>query len=231
MSYHIGAQKGEIAERILLPGDPLRAKFIAENFFTDIKCYNEVRGMYGYTGLYKGERVSVQGTGMGVPSISIYVNELIKEYGCQELIRIGTAGSMIDNINVNDVIMAVSASTNSSIISRNFNNMSYAPSADFGLMLRADTAAKALNINMKAVNVLTSDSFYNDDPNWHETWTKYGVAAVEMEAAALYLLCARNNVKGLCILTISDHIIKGEMNSSEDREKRLLDMINIACSL
>lgn len=231
MSYHIGANKGDIAERILLPGDPLRAKFIAENFFQEVKCYNEVRGMYGFTGLYKGERISVQGTGMGIPSISIYVNELIRDYGCQELIRIGTAGSMREDINVNDVLMATAASTNSNTMLRTFGGLNYSAVADFGLMKKADLAAEKLGIQMKAVNVLSSDTFYNDDPNWYKTWAAYGVAAVEMEASALYMLCAKYGVKGLCLLTISDHIIKGEMNSSEDREKRLLDMINIAVSM
>lgn len=231
MSYHIGANKGDIAERILLPGDPLRAKFIAENFFQEVKCYNEVRGMFGYTGLYKGERISVQGTGMGIPSISIYVNELIRDFGCQELIRIGTAGSMREDINVNDVLMASAASTNSNTMLRVFNGLNYSAVADFDLMKKADKAAEALGIPMKVVNVLSSDTFYNDDPNWYKTWAAYGVAAVEMEASALYMLCAKYGVKGLCLLTISDHIIKGEMNSSEDREKRLVDMINIAMSL
>lgn len=231
MSYHINANKGDIAERILLPGDPLRAKFIAENYFQEVKCYNEVRGMYGFTGLYKGERISVQGTGMGIPSISIYVNELIRDFGCQELIRIGTAGSMREDINVNDVLMASAASTNSNTMLRVFDGLNYSAVADFGLMKKADKAAEVLGIPMKVVNVLSSDTFYNDDPNWYKVWADYGVAAVEMEASALYLLCAKYGVKGLCLLTISDHIIKGEMSSSEDREKRLLDMINIAVSM
>lgn len=231
MSYHIGAQKGDIAERILLPGDPLRAKFIAENYLQDIQCYNQVRGMYGYTGLHKGQRVSVQGTGMGIPSISIYVNELIRDYGCQELIRIGTAGSMREDIKVNDVLMASAASTNSSTMQRQFNGLNYSAVADFDLMKRADAAAEQFNVPMKVVNVLSSDTFYNDDPNWYKMWANYGVAAVEMEASALYMLAAKYRVKGLCLLTISDHIITGEMNTSEDREKRLTDMINIALNL
>jgi purine-nucleoside phosphorylase len=231
MSYHINANKGDIAERILLPGDPLRAKFIAENYFQEVKCYNEVRGMFGFTGLYKGERISVQGTGMGIPSISIYVNELIRDFGCQELIRIGTAGSMRDDINVNDVLMASAASTNSNTMLRTFDGLNFSAVADFGLMKKADKAAEVLGIPMKVVNVLSSDTFYNDDPNWYKVWADHGVAAVEMEASALYFLCAKYGVKGLCLLTISDHIIKGEMSSSEDREKRLLDMINIAVSM
>lgn len=231
MSYHIGAQKGDIAERILLPGDPLRAKFIAENYLEDIHCYNQVRGMFGYTGLYKGQRVSVQGTGMGIPSISIYVNELIRDYGCQELIRIGTAGSMREDIKVNDVLIASAASTNSNTMLRVFNGLNYSAVADFDLLKRADLAAEKFGIPTKVVNVLSSDTFYNDDPNWYKTWEQYGVAAVEMEASALYMLAAKYRVKGLCLLTISDHIITGEMNTSEDREKRLTDMINIALNL
>lgn len=231
MSYHIGAQKGEIAERILLPGDPLRAKFIAENYLEDIHCYNQVRGMFGYTGLYKGQKVSVQGTGMGIPSISIYVNELIRDYGCQELIRIGTAGSMREDIQVNDVLIASAASTNSNTMLRVFNGLNYSAAADFDLLKRADLTAEKLGIATKVVNVLSSDTFYNDDPNWYKTWAQYGVAAVEMEASALYMLAAKYRVKGLCLLTISDHIITGEMNTSEDREKRLTDMINIALNL
>lgn len=231
MSYHIGAQKGDIAERILLPGDPLRAKFIAENYLEDIHCYNQVRGMFGYTGLYKGQRVSVQGTGMGIPSISIYVNELIRDYGCQELIRIGTAGSMREDIQVNDVLIASAASTNSNTMLRVFNGLNYSAAADFDLLKRADLTAEKLGITTKVVNVLSSDTFYNDDPNWYKTWAQYGVAAVEMEASALYMLAAKYRVKGLCLLTISDHIITGEMNTSEDREKRLTDMISIALNL
>lgn len=231
MSYHIGAQNGDIAERILLPGDPLRAKFIAENFLQEVTCYNQVRGMFGFTGLYKGQRVSVQGTGMGIPSISIYANELMRDFGCQELIRIGTAGSMREDIKVNDVLMASVASTNSNTMLRTFNGLNFSAGADFDLMKRADLTAESLGIPMKVVNVLSSDTFYNDDPKWYETWAKYGVAAVEMEASALYMLAAKYNRKALCLLTISDHIITGEMNTSEDREKRLTDMIQIALNL
>jgi purine-nucleoside phosphorylase len=194
MSIHIGAKEGDIASTILLPGDPLRAKYIAENFLTDTICYNEIRGMYGYTGIYKEKKVSIQGTGMGIPSISIYLNELITSYKAKNLIRIGSCGSMQADIKIRDVILAMSASTNSHINKIRFNGMDYAPTADFNLLKKAYDIALEKNISVKIGSVLTSDTFYQDDPNSWKHWANYGVLAVEMETAALYSLAAKFKV-------------------------------------
>ncbi|MDB5227563.1 MAG: purine-nucleoside phosphorylase [Bacteroidota bacterium] len=188
MSIHIGAKQGDIAETILLPGDPLRAKYVAENFLQDAFCYNEVRGMYGYTGYYNGIRVSVQGTGMGAPSVSIYVNELIREYGVKNMIRIGTAGSFQEYIKVKDVVMALSASTNSSMNRNKFPGADFAPAADFDLLLKAHKAAQQLNIPVKTGNVLSSDEFYEEEPLFYKKWAAYGVLCVEMEPPHYTLL-------------------------------------------
>lgn len=230
---HIMAKEGSIAETVLLPGDPLRAKFIAENFLEDVVCYNEVRGMYGYTGTYKGKRVSVQGTGMGLPSHSIYVNELIQFYGAKRLIRIGSAGSINEDVNVRDIVLAQSASTNSGINKRRFQGMDYAPSANFDLLLEAYNKGKEKGANIKVGNVLSSDLFY-DDTNMSFTaknWADYGVLAIEMESAELYTLAAKYNVEALAILTISDHIFKGIETSPEERQESFTEMMEIALEL
>jgi purine-nucleoside phosphorylase, family 1 (deoD) len=231
MSIHIGAKEGEIANTVLLPGDPLRAKYIAENFLSDVKCYNEVRGMYGYTGNYKGKRVSVQGTGMGIPSISIYVNELIESYNVKNLIRIGTCGSMQPDVNIRDVIFAMSSSTDSAINKIRFNGMDYAPTASFKLLKKAYDAATSMGINVKVGNVLSSDTFYNDDKDSWKLWAKFGVLAVEMETAGLYTLAAKYGVDALTILTVSDSLVTGHATSAEERQKTFNDMIEIALSI
>ncbi|WP_434654377.1 purine-nucleoside phosphorylase [Thermoanaerobacterium thermosaccharolyticum] len=231
MSIHIGAKEGEIASTVLLPGDPLRAKYIAENFLSDVKCYNEVRGMYGYTGNYKGKRVSVQGTGMGIPSISIYVNELIESYNVKNLIRIGTCGSMQPDINIRDVILAMSSSTDSAINRIRFNGMDYAPTASFKLLKKAYDAATSMGINVKVGNVLSSDTFYNDDKDSWKLWAKFGVLAVEMETAGLYTLAAKYGVDALTILTVSDSLVTGHATSAEERQKTFNDMIEIALNI
>jgi purine-nucleoside phosphorylase len=228
LSTHIGANKGAIAKTVLLPGDPLRAKFVAENFLENVSCYNEIRGMYGYTGTYKGRPVSVQGSGMGMPSISIYVNELITEYGVENLIRIGTCGSLQADIHIKDVILAMSTSTDSNINKIRFNNMDYAPTANFELLQKAYKAAAKDNIPVKVGNVLSTDTFYGDDPDDWKLWAKFGVLAVEMEAAALYTLAAKYNVNALAILTVSDSLVTHEASSAEERQKTFLDMVNIA---
>jgi purine-nucleoside phosphorylase len=228
LSTHIGANKGAIAKTVLLPGDPLRAKFVAENFLENVSCYNEIRGMYGYTGTYKGRPVSVQGSGMGMPSISIYVNELITEYGVENLIRIGTCGSLQADIHIKDVILAMSTSTDSNINRIRFNNMDYAPTANFELLQKAYKAAAKDNIPVKVGNVLSTDTFYGDDPDDWKLWAKFGVLAVEMEAAALYTLAAKYNVNALAILTVSDSLVTHEASSAEERQKTFLDMVNIA---
>ncbi len=231
MSIHIGAKEGDIASTVLLPGDPLRAKYIAENFLTDAICYNQVRGMYGYTGTYKGKRISVQGTGMGIPSISIYLNELITSYKAKNLIRIGSCGSMQADIKIRDVILAMSASTNSHINKIRFNGMDYAPTADFNLLKKAYDIALEKNISVKIGSVLTSDTFYQDDPNSWKHWANYGVLAVEMETAALYTLAAKFKVNALSILTVSDSLVTREETTSEERQKTFNQMVEVALEL
>ncbi|MCY6356443.1 purine-nucleoside phosphorylase [Clostridium sp. ZS2-4] len=231
MSVHISAKTGEIAETILLPGDPLRAKFIAENFLEDAVCYNEVRGMYGFTGTYNGKKVSVQGTGMGVPSISIYANELIESYGVKNLIRIGTCGSIQEDVNVRDVILAMSASTTSGINKIRFKGMDYAPTASFELLKKAYDIGVSQGVNMKAGNVLTSDLFYDDDPDSWKQWAKFGVLAIEMETAALYTLGAKYDVNTLSILTVSDSLVTGEATTAEERQSTFTKMMEIALKL
>lgn len=228
MSIHIGAKQGDIANTILLPGDPLRAKFVAETFLDDIVCYNEVRGMFGFTGTYKGKRVSVQGTGMGIPSISIYANELITEYGVQNVIRIGTCGAMQEDIHLKDVILAMSASTDSSMNKIRFNNMDFAPTASFPLLLKAYNNAVKEDIPVKVGNILSTDTFYGDNPDDWKHWAKFGVLAVEMEAAALYTLAAKYKVNALAILTVSDSLITHELTTAEERQKTFRKMIEIA---
>jgi purine-nucleoside phosphorylase len=228
MSIHIAAKKGEIAETILLPGDPLRAKHVAETFLTDVMCYNEVRGMLGYTGYYNGKRVSVQGTGMGIPSISIYVNELIREYSVKNLIRIGTAGSFQEEVKVKDIVMAVAASTNSAVNWNKFNGSDFAPSANFELMMKAFHVAQSLDIKIKTGNILSSDEFYDDNPDSYKKWAEYGVLCVEMETAALYTIAAKYRVNALAIFTISDSLVTKESCSSDERQNSFNDMVKIA---
>ena len=225
---HIGANKGDIAETILLPGDPLRAKYIAETFLEDVVQYNNVRGMLGFTGTYKGKKVSVQGTGMGVPSIGIYTHELINEYGVKNLIRIGTAGSIQENIKIRDVVIAMSASTDSAINQLRFNGADYAPTASSELFLKAHELGVKKGLNMKAGNVLTSDTFYGDDPEAWKKWAKFGVLCVEMETAQLYTTAAKFGVNALTLLTISDSLVTGEVTSAEERQTTFNDMIEVA---
>ncbi len=231
MSIHIGAKEGDVASTVLLPGDPLRAKYIAENFLTDAICYNQVRGMYGYTGTYKGKSVSIQGTGMGVPSISIYVNELITNYKAKSLIRIGSCGSMQADIKIREVILAMSASTDSHINKIRFNGMDYAPTASFNLLKRAHDIALEKDIPIKIGSVLTSDTFYNDDPNSWKHWANYGILAVEMETAVLYTLAAKFKVNALSILTVSDSLVTREETTSEERQKTFNQMVEVALEL
>ncbi|MDN4492672.1 purine-nucleoside phosphorylase [Ureibacillus aquaedulcis] len=227
MSIHINAKQGDIAETILLPGDPLRAKYIAETFLEDVTCYNEVRNMFGYTGTYKGKRVSVQGTGMGVPSISIYATELMQDYGVQKLIRVGTCGAIQKDVKVRDVIIAQSASTDSKMNEIIFNGIDFAPTADFELLLKAYNAGVEAGLNLKVGNIFTADMFYSEE-NQNEKLARYGVLAVEMESAALYTLAAKFGRKALSVLTVSDHIITGEATSSEERQTTFNDMIVVA---
>jgi len=231
MSIHIGAKEGDIASTVLLPGDPLRAKYVAKNFLTDAICYNEVRGMYGYTGNYKGKRISVQGTGMGIPSISIYVNELITNYKAKNLIRIGSCGSMQADIKIRDVILAMSASTDSSINKIRFHGMDYASTANFDLLKRAYDIALEKNIPVKVGSVLTTDTFYHDDPDSWKHWANYGILAVEMETAVLYTLAAKFQVNALSILTVSDSLVTREETTSKERQKTFNQMVEVALKL
>jgi len=228
MSVHIEAKKGAIAETVLLPGDPLRAKWIAETFLEKVVCYNKVRGMLGFTGTYKGKRVSVQGTGMGIPSTLIYCNELIKEYGVKNLIRVGSAGSYKRDIAIRDIVFAMAASTTSGLNSQRFNGASYAPTANFELFTKATKFAKKNNIEIKAGNILSADEFYADDFDDYKHWANFGVLCVEMETAGLYTVAAQHNVRALAILTISDSLVTGERTTSEEREVTFKDMIKIA---
>lgn len=227
MSVHIGAKQGDIAETILLPGDPLRAKYIAETFLEDAVCYNEVRGMLGFTGTYKGERISVQGTGMGVPSISIYINELMQEYNVQNLIRVGTCGAIQKDVKVRDVILAMSASTDSQMNRLTFGGVDYAPTANFDLLKKAYDVGVDKGLNLKVGNVFTADMFYNDNGEL-EKWAKYGILAVEMETAALYTIAAKFGRHALSVLTVSDHILTGEETTSEERQTTFSDMMEVA---
>jgi purine-nucleoside phosphorylase len=229
MSVHIGAKKGEIADTILLPGDPLRAKYIAEEFLEDAKLYNEVRGMYGYTGTYKGKEISVQGTGMGVPSISIYANELIQEYDVQKLIRVGSCGALQKDVQIRDVILAQGATTDSQQNKLVFGDIFYAPLADFNLLKAAYEKAEAQGMPVRVGNVFTSDTFYRENAQAvNELLASYKVLAVEMETTALYTLAAKFDRQALSILTVSDHVLTGEETTAEERQTTFNEMIEIA---
>ena len=231
MTVHINANKGDIAETILLPGDPLRAKFIAETFLDDVKCFNTVRNMLGFTGLWNGTRVSVMGTGMGMPSIGIYSHELITEFGVKNLIRVGSCGSFQPHVKVRDVILGMSASTNSRYAHQFDTPGIYAPTADFNLLMKAKQEADRLGVSVHAGNILSSDIFYDANPDAWKKWAKMGVLAVEMEAAALYLNAAYLGANALVILTVSDSLVTQEATSSEEREKTFTEMMKIALSL
>jgi len=229
MSIHIGANKGDIADKILLPGDPLRAKFIAENYFENVKQYNEVRGMLGYTGTYKGERISVQGTGMGVPSISIYVNELMNDYDVQKLVRVGTCGGMQEDVNIRDVILAQGSTTDSQMNRNTFGGVDYAPLADFDLLKKAHNITEEKGLTTHVGNVFTSDIFYRDNSEaFNQLLMDHRVLGVEMETTALYTLAAKFNRQALSILTVSDHIITGEATTSEERQTSFHQMMELA---
>ena len=228
MSVHINATKGQIAEVVLMPGGPLRAKYIAEHYLTDVEQYNSVRNMFGYTGLYKGQRVSVQGSGMGIPSMMIYANELYTEFGVEKIIRIGSAGSIQPDVNVRDIVLAQGATTDSSIITNIFQGqVNFAPLASFDLLDKAYHLAKERGATVHVGNILSSDRFYNAELN-KQKLQEYGVLAIEMEAAGLYALAAQHKKQALAIVTISDHILTGEETTAEEREKTFNEMMEIA---
>lgn len=231
MSVHIEAKENEIAKTVLLPGDPLRAKFIAENFLEDVVCYNKVRGMYGFTGTYKGKRVSVQGSGMGIPSMSIYANELIESYRVKNLIRVGTCGSINKDLKIRDIILAMGACTNSGTNKMRFNGMDFAPIASFDLLRKAYDTALNKGLSVKVGNILSSDLFYNDDKDEINLWSKYGVLGIEMETSGLYTLGAKYGVNTLTILTVSDSLITGEETTAKERETTFTKMMEIALDI
>ena len=228
MSIHIAAKAGEIAEVILLPGDPLRAKFIAENFFENAKQYTDVRGILGFTGTYKGKKISVQGTGMGIPSISIYVNELFKDYGVKRAIRIGTAGAIRENLKIRDMVIAMTACTDSGANRVRFGGRDFAPAATFSLAKKAWETATARGWQAVVGPIVTSDMFYTEDPDEWKLWAKFGVLAVEMETSELYTLAAKYGRECLSILTISDHLISHEVTSAEERQTTFTRMMEVA---
>lgn len=228
MTVHIGATPGDIAETVLLPGDPYRAKWAAETFLTDIKLVNEVRGMLGYTGMWNGNRVTIHGTGMGMPSLSIYVNELITTYGAQNLIRIGSCGAMQESIKVRDIVIGMTATTLSTPSRGIFKEMNFAPCADYGLLRAAADAAQSRGTATHVGGIYSSDVFYDERPDLNEQMVRHGILGVEMEAAELYNLAARHGRRALAILTVSDHLLTGEALPSDQREKSFGDMVEIA---
>jgi purine-nucleoside phosphorylase len=227
MSIHIAAAKGQVAEGILLPGDPLRAKHIAEAFLESPERFNEVRNMFGYTGTYKGKRVSVMGTGMGMPSLSIYANELIKDYGVKRLVRVGTCGGLTAEVRVRDVVLGISASTDSAVNKVRFRGMDYAPAPSFRLLKAAYEAAVERKLAVHVGKIVSSDSFYTEDPDQWKLWARFGVVAVEMEAAELYTLAAKHGVEALAVLTVSDHLVTHEDTTSAERERTFNSMIEV----
>jgi purine-nucleoside phosphorylase len=228
MSIHIAAEKGQIAPRVLFPGDPLRAKWIAETYLDDVICYTEIRNMFGFTGTYKGERISVQGSGMGQPSASIYAHELFAEYDVQTLIRVGTCGALVENVRVRDVIVAMSASTDSQMNQLRFHGIHYAPTADYQLLRASVDAAEAAGLNVHVGQVFSGDLFYNDRADLVARTAEYGVLGIEMEAAALYTLAAKFGRRALGIMTVSDHLITKEETTAEERQTTFSEMITIA---
>ena len=228
---HNAAEKQEIAKTVLMPGDPLRAKYIADPYLEGAKCFNTVRNMLGYTGTYHGKEISVMGGGMGMPSIGIYSYELFHFYDVESIIRIGSAGALQDELNARDIVIGMGACTNSDYASQYRLPGTFAPIADYSLLKKAVEAAEKKGIPVKVGNILSSDIFYNDDDSVNEKWRRMGVLAVEMEAAALYMNAARAGKKALCILTVSDHLFKEQELSAKERETSFTEMMEIALEL
>jgi len=228
MTIHIGANPGDIAETVLLPGDPYRAKWAAETYLDNFRLVNETRGMLGYTGTWKGNPVTIQGSGMGMPSLSIYVNELIRDFGAKTLIRIGSCGGMAKSVAVRDIIITMTASSISTPSSGIFKEVNFAPCADWGLLQAAATAADIMKLKYHVGGIFSHDTFYDERPDLNEQLTRHGILAVEMEAAELYILAARYGCRALALLTVSDHLVTGEDLPSKDRETSFGDMVEIA---
>ncbi len=228
MTIHIGAKPGDIAETVLMPGDPYRAKWAAETFLKAPKLVNEVRGMLGFTGTYKGAPVTIHGSGMGMPSLSIYANELIRDYGAKTLIRIGSCGGMQPHVKLRDIIIAMTASSLSTPSSGMFKELNFAPCADYGLLSAAVAEAQGKDVGLHVGGIYSSDVFYDGRPDLNEQMVRHGILGVEMEAAELYNLAARYGVRALAVLTVSDHLQTGEALPSDQREKSFGDMVEIA---
>lgn len=228
MTVHIGAKPGDIAETVLMPGDPYRAKWAAATFLKDAKLVNEVRGMLGFTGTYKGNKVTIQGSGMGMPSLSIYANELIKDFGVNTLIRIGSCGGMQKSVAVRDVILAMSTTYVATPSSTMFKELNFAPCADYSLLRAAADAAAQKGVTTHVGGIYSSDTFYDERPDLNEQMVRHGILGVEMEAAELYTLAARYGKRALAILTVSDHLLTGEALPSDQRETSFGDMVEIA---
>ncbi|MGR3760427.1 purine-nucleoside phosphorylase [Roseobacteraceae bacterium NS-SX3] len=228
MTIHIGAAKGDIAETVLMPGDPYRAKWAAETFLKDARLVNEVRGMLGYTGTWNSHPVTIQGSGMGMPSLSIYANELIRDYGARTLIRIGSCGGMQDKVKVRDVILAMTATTAGSPSRTIFREVNFAPCADWSLLHAAAQAAGKRDVATHVGGIYSSDTFYDERPDLNEQMVRHGILGVEMEAAELYTLAARHDCRALAVLTVSDHLLTGEALPSDERERSFGDMVEIA---
>lgn len=231
MSVHIGAKPNEIAETVLISGDPLRAKYVAEKMLSDVFCYNEVRGMLGYTGMYNGKRVSVQGTGMGIPSTAIYVHELIHDYNVKKIIRIGTCGALQASLRVGQLILADAAYTDSYTHLMHFDVMDFAPRADENLLKQAREKALTHGISVIEGTIFSTDTFYSDDVNRWDTWIKRGVLGIEMESSILYTLAFKNKVQALSILTVSDNLITNEFYSAKQREEASMEMMKLALEI
>ncbi|WP_342076646.1 purine-nucleoside phosphorylase [Yoonia sp. SS1-5] len=230
MTIHIGAPKEDIAPTVLMPGDPYRAKWAAETFLQNAKCVNEVRGMLGFTGTWNGHDVTIQGSGMGMPSLSIYANELIADYDAQTLIRIGSCGGMQKHVGMRDIILAMTASTISTPSRGIFKDLNFAPCADYGLLSAAYAAAQQKNVATHVGGIYSSDVFYDERPDLNDQMIRHGILGVEMEAAELYNLAARHGRRALAVLTVSDHLITHEALPSKDRERSFGDMVEIALS-
>lgn len=228
MTIHIGAAPGDIAETVLMPGDPRRAKWAAERFLDGAVCVNETRGMLGYTGIWKGNRVSIQGSGMGMPSLSIYANELLRDYGAKTLIRIGSCGAMQDHVALRDIVIAMTATTLSTPSSGLFRELNFAPCADFGLLESAVASARGHGVATHVGGIYSSDVFYDERPDLNEQMVRHGILAVEMEAAELYTVAARFKARALAVLTVSDHLSTGAALPSDEREQSFGEMVEIA---
>ena len=228
MTIHIGAQPGQIAETVLMPGDPLRAKWAAETFLDNVEQVNETRGMLGFTGEWRGNRVSIQGSGMGMPSLSIYANELIRDFGARTLIRIGSAGAMQPHVKLRDVVLAMAATTMSTPSRGIFRDLSFAPCADWSLLSAAARAAERRDVGLHVGNIYSSDVFYDERPDLTEQMTRHGVLCVEMEAAELYTVAARHGCRALAVLTISDHLLTQEALPASERQSSFADMVQVA---